>query len=261
MDTKKKKKQIDGVTAAYIALGVTLVSVITLLGASAFLNVNSIVVSGMVQYTPEQVAEASGIERGDNLLYFNKRSTTEKIITELPYINSVEITRDLPDTLMLEVAESTALAYMPFAGDALIIDSTGRVLDIVAMPIGTRIDVNGVSLIEVRGVPVSEATAGSEPKIELGFETSFKTMQDFLTAMEREGIAGDVNYLDVANITNIRFGYMDMFRVIIGGQRDYRQKISGLPLTISRFQERYPNTRGVLDMTDPSGDYRFMPDQ
>lgn len=248
------------ITIAYIAAGVALVGLMTFFGVSAFFRVNSIVVEGAGIYTAEQVAEASGVSRGDNLVYLKLKNAENLVAAELTYISDVEVRREFPDTLIIKVAESTPLAYIPFAGDALIIDSSGRVLDIVKMNMGTPVTVGGSRLIQVLGVPIAEAVAGSTPTVVQGSETSFMAMSDILTAMERENVAPDVNYLDVANIINISFGYMDKYRIMLGGLSGSRHKIAGLPSYISQAQERYPNTGGVLNMSDPSGDYRFAPD-
>ena len=261
MKKKKKNKQIIDIPPAYIAAGVLLVAIMTFFGISSFLRVNVFAVEGMNIYSAEQIVEASKVSRGDNLLYLNKNEITRNITAELSYISSVELKRDLPGTLLISVKESAPLAFIPFAGDALVIDSSGRVLDIVKMTGGNRVEIGGVSIAEVRGVPINEAELGSAPKVGQGSEASFLAMQDILIAMEREGVAVNVNYLDVANITNISFGYADLYRVVIGGLRDYRHKISGLPSIVTQIQESYGNTRGVVNMTNPSGVYSFVPDQ
>lgn len=253
-----KKKQMDTTTITYLAAGAALVVVMTLFGISAFLSINSIVVYGAATYTPEEVAQASGKIRGDSLLYLSRDGVASSIMDELTYVSDVSVTRQLPDTLVIEITESAPVAYITFAGNALVINSSGRVLEIMPQAVGMRVISGGNALIEVRGVAIDEATAGEMPVLGQGMESNFTAMRDILQAMEREKIAKDVNYLDVANVTNISFGYMDMYRVILGGQRGYSHKISGLPSSISQIQQSYPNARGTFNMTDPSGLYTFQ---
>lgn len=260
-DNRKKKKEPDTTTIAFFAAGAAIVCVITLFGISAFLRLNTIIVEGYVVYTPDLVAEASNVSKGDNLLYLSRDNAAQSIKDELPYIDSVEITKEFPDILIIEVTESTPVAYIPHAGNALIIDSAGRTLDVISSVFGTAVEARGNRLIEVRGVPVSSAEEGKPPVVELGSETSYRAMQDILAIIEREGIAQDINYLDVANITNISFGYLDKYRVVVGGLLDFRVKLINLPNIINDVQLRYTeNVSGELNLTNPSGEYGFSPD-
>jgi len=248
-----KSRQFSRTSVFYIVFGLALVGVMILVGISIFTRINHIIISGTSIYTPEQIAEASGVTRGDNLLYINTLSVSQSIRRELPYIDTVEISRSLPDTILITVTESTAVAFIMFSGDTFIIDSGGRVLE--------KTQANpGNNLIEVRGVTLSEATVGNPLKSELGAEPNLQSMQNILVTMQREGIIDDVDYLDVSNITNIYFGYRGIYRVIIGGVGDLRMKLSQLPSDILLIQERYPNTRGVYKMIGDSDRYIFTPE-
>ncbi|MCL2627545.1 MAG: FtsQ-type POTRA domain-containing protein [Oscillospiraceae bacterium] len=257
---KKKKRQFSRASVMYIVLGITLIGVMTLIGTSAFLSVNFFVINGASVYTPEQIIEASGVSRGDNLLYLNEQTVASNIRKELPYISTVEISREFPDTLTITVVESTAVAYLYFAGDIVVIDATGRVLERspIAISLVPNLDVKG--LVEVRGVLVSEAMVGLQIKSEAGVESYFQAMQNVLISMEREGLIDDVNYLDVSNINNINFGFRELYRVVLGGISDLRTKLGTLKANISQIQSTYPNTRVVINMSDPSGDIKFSPE-
>ena len=66
------------------------------LGVSIFLKVDAIVVSGAERYSPWTVAQASGIQEGDNLLFFGRARAQVKIKQALPYVNKVRIGINLP---------------------------------------------------------------------------------------------------------------------------------------------------------------------
>lgn len=256
----KKKTQANDIPAVYLSVGAAIVCLLTFFGISAFLRVNNIIVDGIYLYSAEQVAEVSGISKGDNLFYISSRNVERKIIEELPYISSAKIDRDFPDTLNINVVESKAVAYIPFAGDALVIDSSGRVLDILPLIPGSPIEIGGHRVLEIRGITINEASVSKMPSIGQGNETNFNAMKELLAAFEREIIERRVNYLDIGNITNISFGYMDKYRVTVGGQRNLNQKISSLQSIVIQVQETYPISNGTIDMTDPSGQYKFVPD-
>jgi len=247
--TGGNNRMLSKTSAAYIAVGVALVTLMTLIGTSAFLRVVEIRVEGATKYTAREVAEASGVSTGDSLMRVNKQRVTGNILRNLPFVKGANISRKLPDILLIEVTESTAIATIYFAGDNLIIDSGGRVL--------TRMDEKPDDLIEIRGIEISDFREGEPPRVELGAETKLQFMQDILGAMERDEMEKDVSYLDVSNISNIHFGYLDRYRVILGGVRDLKHKLGRLPADVLRLEQRYPNTPGDINMTDPSGDVKF----
>ena len=238
-------------SAAYIAVGVALVTLMTLIGTSAFLRVVDIRVEGASKYSALEVSEASGVSKGDSLMRVNKQRVSGNILRALPFIKEAHISRKLPDILLIEVIESTAIASIYFAGDNLILDSAGRVL--------MRTDESPGDLIEIRGIEISDVREGEPPRVELGAETKLQYVQDILGAMEREEMEKDVSYLDVSNISNIHFGYLGRYRVVLGGVRDLKHKLGRLPDDVLKIELRYPNTPGDINMTDPSGDVRFKP--
>jgi hypothetical protein len=246
-------RQLGRSSAIYIAIGLLLIVLMTIIGASAFLRIMDIKVEGVAIYTAEEVIESSGISTGDNLLFVNARNSSRILLAAMPFISEVKITRVPPDTVLIEVTESDAIATIAYAGETLIIDSAGRVLK--------KGDTKPEGLIEVRGVALDDVAVGSPLRSELGAEMRLQYMQDVLIALEREGLQADVSYLDVSNITNIHFGYLDMYRVILGGPSNVRHKLGQLPGALARLEIRYPGTPGDINMSDPSGDVGFFPNQ
>jgi hypothetical protein len=236
-------------------------TIMTIIGLSAFLRVTEVRISGNSHYSYDSIVEASGITRGDGLMFMNTDRISQNIRRELPYISDANVTRSLPNAVNIEIFESTPVATIYFAGDLLLIDQTGRILDIYTGVSDSILELNGTKMIQIRGVEIESAVAGNQPRVSgLIAETAFQHMQDILIAMVNEGITDDVNFLDVSNIVNINFGYMNMYRVILGGIRDLRHKLGILPSTIARVHAEYPGTPVVISMTDPSGNVNFWPE-
>jgi len=243
------RREVSNTTVAYIAAGVVIVILMMILGISAFLSVVEISVEGTSLYSVEEVVDASGLSFGNNLMFLNTQTISQNIRAALPFVSSVQISRNLPGTVHIEVTESEARASIAFAGDILIIDSSGRVL--------MRSDHNPSGLIEIRGIELRDAIEGRSLMPEQGGETAVQHMQDILAAMERAGIEQDVSYLDVSNITNIHFGYLGMYRVVLGGARDLRHRLGILPNQVTEIQVMFSSIPGIIDMSDPSGDVKF----
>jgi len=238
----------------------------TIIGTSAFLSTNGFIVEGASMYSAEEIVEASGLSVGDNLFFVNSQSATQSIREALPFINSVHISRKLPDTVRIEVTESIAVAYILFAGDHYIIDSTGRVLERSSGLENSQSMMTSEGLIEIRGAEIEETDVGNTLRPVFGTETKLQYIQDVLTGMEREEIINDVSYLDVSNIVNVNFGYLGLYKVILGGSTNLRpsnirHNLSILSDTVAQIVPYFPNTVGDIDMTDESGPPKFTPRQ
>ena len=257
------KKQLNKRSVIYVVLGVLLISLMTVIGTSAFMRIKEIRVEGMILYTPEEIVESSGLLPGDNLLFINTDNLSQILRGELPFISQVQITRKLPDTVIIEVSESTAAASLSYYGEQIIIDSTGRVL---ARLQASDLSLPGVdldNLVNIRGLEIEDAVLGSILKPEFGTELKLQYVQDMLATMEREGLIDDVTYIDVSNIVNVYFGYLGRYRVILGGRTNLRpsslrQNLSRLPESVEIFERTHPNNTADIHMSDESGAPKFV---
>ncbi|MCL2661877.1 MAG: FtsQ-type POTRA domain-containing protein [Oscillospiraceae bacterium] len=259
------KKRLHSTPIPYVAFGIILISLMTILGAGAFLRTNEIRVEGVVMYSPEDIVLASGISAGDNLLFISAQNVSQNIRAALPFVNSVQVTRALPNTVHIEVTESVAVAAITFAGEIYVIDSSGRVL--ARLPIATP-ELEGVNigdLIEMRGVDIEETAVGNLVRPVFGSETKVQYMQDILIALERDNQIGYVSYLDVSNIVNVFFGYQGIYRVILGGSTslrpsNLRHKIGMLEDSVNQLREQFPNIPGRILWEHETGRATFAPD-
>jgi len=265
---RSNKKRYNKTSTVYIALGVALIIVMAVIGTSAFMRVNEIRVEGFSSYTLDDIVEASGISLGDNLLFINTQAVSQTIRRELPFVSSARVTGILPDKILIEISESEAVARIAYAGETLVTDSSGRILarssEAGFAPIYSNSD-NLLKLIEIRGLDIDSVVTGSVLRPVFGSEMKLQYMQDVLSALEREEMESDVQYLDVSNIVNVHFGYLNKFKVNFGGatnlrQSNLRHNLSRLPETVTWIETRFPNTTGIIDMTDANADPKFTPD-
>ena len=228
-----------------VIICVLLVIGFAIYGLSVFMKITVIEVSGTMSYTDEEIITASGIAIGDNLLFLNTGRMTNSILAALPFINEVRIIRMPPDSIRIEVTESIEIAAVSIKNNIFIIDSNSKVLRITdEIPAG---------LIEIKGVELLDVPEGDLLKSELGAETHLLYMKDVLKAIEREGIQSDISYLDVSNITYIHFGYINRFRVILGGPSNVRGKLERLSDHVVWVNTNYsPEETGDIHLIDPN---------
>jgi len=243
------KEMMNKTTAVYIALGILLVLIMTLIGTGVFIRVLEVEIIGTHVYTTEDVLEASRVSRGDNLMRLNAQSISQNIRSDLPFVRDVSIERRFPDTLIIEVVESVPIAHILLDGDVLVLDSSGRILK--------RGDYSTENLVEIRGIPVRDANIGQQLRVEAGAETRFQDMQEILVAFERESITENVSFLDVSNIQHINFGYRNLYRVILGNANELRHKLYNLRSGFERVSIDFPGITGDIDVSNPVGNVTF----
>ncbi|MCD8342543.1 MAG: FtsQ-type POTRA domain-containing protein [Clostridiales bacterium] len=127
---QSKRKNGGNLNGLYLAVSVVLILAVILGGSIVFFKINTIEVEGNVHYTEEQIVDASGVNLGDNLLLTRDPTVVARLLTQLPYVSSVTLSHQLPDTLVITVTESDAQAAIyDGSGSWWLMDSNGKLLE------------------------------------------------------------------------------------------------------------------------------------
>lgn len=216
------------------------------LGLSIFFKVDTVTVSGCDKYSAWTVAEASGIEEGQNLLFFGEASASSKIIDALPYVKSVRFTRTLPGTVNIIIEEApVAYALQDTAGAWWLVTAQGRVADQVdAGTAGKYTNILGVTL---QSPAVGSSATAWEPN---GEETVVTGSDRLLAALqvaqqlEANEMLGVVASVDVSNLQAIEMWYGTRYQVKLGNTGDMDKKIAAVRSAVSEMSQYQT---GILD--------------
>ncbi len=91
----------------------------------SFLKIKNIEVNGISRIPKSDILEKTGLTVNQNIMTFNN-SSARKIIEAEPWIESAEVTRKLPDTVLIDVKEREAIALI-YLGEFYVVDSKGNV--------------------------------------------------------------------------------------------------------------------------------------
>jgi len=126
---RRRFRVLVGITAA-VALGV---------GGwastgSSLLDLDRIVVAGAVHTPTDEARLASGLRRGERLLDVDLRGARRGVET-LPWVDTASISKRWPGEVRIRVVERRPVAFtISQAGNAAIVDGTGRVLEWADVP-------------------------------------------------------------------------------------------------------------------------------
>ena len=240
---------------------VKLVSVAAVVAAvvmclSLFFRVEEVVVSGADKYTPWMIKEASGISDGDSLLSISDARVAGKIRLALPYVDEVRVGIKLPGTVHIEITElETTYAMEASDGTWWLITSGGRVIErIQASAAAGYTRIYGVKLNapkenqvvqaaeESQQAPdATEGTGGDGVALPTAAQITGEARLDavitILTALEDNGVIGQIASIDVTNINDITMEYGQRLHVVLGTAENLAYKVEYMALAIAQIEE------------------------
>jgi len=232
------------------------------LGLSVFFRVDEakITVSGGQKYSAWEVAQASGIKNGDNLLTFNRAKAAGRIQASLPYVKSVRIGIKLPDTVYIEIVEiDVTYSVQSVSGDWWLISAQGRAVEKVSGEVAdATTKILGVTILEPKSGDMVQAY--QEPQTETTPDGEFapitveawerlKAATDIAEFLESNGIYGEMESIDVENVFDIQLWYGEQFQIKLGDRTELGRKIACFKSALD--QELDINDSGVVDITKP----------
>jgi hypothetical protein len=139
-----------------VDVGLVLAVVAGFAGAlrSPLLDIDRVVVTGAARSGRDAVLDASGVERGQQLMDLDLRGAGERVAA-LPWVLDVTVSRRLDGTVRLEVQERTPVALLADGDRVSLVDATGRVVG--PSPDGTPTD-----LVRLDGLDGAELAPGSQ---------------------------------------------------------------------------------------------------
>ena len=215
-----------------------------------FFKVRKVEVRGNLVYDNAAIVDASGVHMGDNLLFVNKTAVAGRISTQLPYVREVRVTRLLPGTVQLDVAETDA----PFGvsaddGSVWLLDSEGKVLEQAS-------NMSPDELPMLLGFTIQNPKAGKPASSEEGGD-ALSAAVSVMTALRGTGLLPQIAAIDVAKPYDIVLQYADRFKIWLGGtdQLDYKfQYLTAVLEQLDSYQT------GTIDLTfDEEKVARFIP--
>jgi len=231
-------------------------------GISIFFKVDQVTVAGADKYTPYMIQEASGIKAGDNLLTLDKVRASSKIIAALPYVESVRIGIQLPDTVNIEITEMDVVYAVKDTADAWwLLNSDGRVVVRTdSATAGDCTQILGVRLENpVSGKPAKAAAqdAGLADPSQAGQtipgDSRLAAALSIVQYLEDNSIIGRVVSVDVTDLSDIQMWYGQQYQVLLGDTTELGYKIQCMKTAIAGLED-YQN--GILDVS-----FTTYPDQ
>lgn len=214
-----------------------------LTGCIVFFRANEIVVSGESRYSAEEIIATTGVEQGQNLFQLDKNGIVRRVLTQLPYIDTISLSRKLPDTLLITVTESKPVAALEYNGSWWLMDARGKLLE-----------QGDATLSQGRawllGLTPLAPSVGSNLAVEEGQETKLTSLKALLAAMAERDMTGHITeFIDLTSESDIRFGYDGTLTVEVPlYSSDFDLQARRLDGALEELQARNGTVSGTLTL-------------
>lgn len=202
-----------------------------------FFNISTIFVENNKILATDEILNKSPLKVGNNIFYFNKNTITDSI-EEIPYIEKVQIQRQLPKTIVFKVKEREAFFYGIFDEKYYVFDKDMMVLE-------ERKNLEGLNLVNVTGFDYSKAEVGKV--IEDENIRKNEIIKDISKLLVNNTSSIQFTAINIEDLLNIKFYYKNM-EIRIGTEEKLEEKLNKA-LNILKDREDIREGKGYIDVS------------
>jgi cell division protein FtsQ len=252
-DTGSKRRKRRKTAAVYIRRRITAIlifaAIVTgiVLSLTVFFNIENIEVKGKLEiYTKQEVSNASGLRKGDNIFRFSAYNTKNRIIHDLPYISDVVIKRILPSTVTISVKEADNALVMVCSGSYLILTQDLKIINSLSSYSGKSMMIYGVEPLSMK----SGEMLTSEN------EAAVKNLRDMVRYLAELDLLTDATAVNSSDRLDLALLMKGRILVKFGTSGDLERKF--LMLAEMIHNQLSEEDMGILDLS-VSGKATFAP--
>ncbi len=210
--------------AAFVTLGIMCFTV--------FFPIKRISVTESQNYSKAEIIKASGLTTKDNLFVVSEEKIEDNIRKKLPYIDSIELKRNLPDAVVITVTDAKEQCCYNVGKEYLVVSQSGYVLK------SQQECPENIFEIVTSGV---SGKVGEQIKYKNSAESEMALAM--VTFLENKKI--NVDKIDVTNLLNLTVDVENRFCVNFGNDDYLEQKTAHLLGMIEEIGDR----KGDIDLS------------
>ena len=213
---------------------------------TVFFPIKNLDFYGSKLYTESEILEASDIEKVDNLFTVPKSKIEQKLKKKLPYIEGIELERELPDTLRVKVIDAEEYSAYFIKEKYYIVSESGWVLKT------TREKPQNIFTI-----------LGAKVKCKVGQNIEFEDdeLKELAISLTKTLNQSEIkiNSIDISNPLSIMLQVEDRFDVKVGTANYIEEKIRHLSSMIDEIDESLQGEINLSMWTNDNSQSSFIP--
>ena len=195
-----------------------------------------------------------GYEKGDIIFAVNESEIEKNIVGKLPFVYSVEVKKEYPSTLIINVQDEKESFYFEYDNKYFVLTSGLKVLavfDDEAKLLSTYGKLTFVKIDDIKQVITTKEV--------VFFDTeSYRRSAKVLHAILQSSIYENLTSADISDLYDVRFMYDDRIELVFGSHIDIEKKISHALSIISKYSE---NAKGKIYIYDLDEAYAMIEDK
>ena len=219
-------------------------------------------------YTEDEIVSALNIEKNSNLFCFSTAEKTKELQAQFPYLDKVEVTVQMPATVVVRLAPATERFTCMYSGGWMVLSDALRILRLeVSQPEGlillnAKLPDNFSPAIGQQVIPetynsllaYTESSAESD-STDATPESAQPTVTDIVTQLwqllQDDGLLDGLTALDISDTSQLSFTYQGRVDVLLGNSSslDYKLRLAAKILT-DPDKGLSGSDRGTLDVSD-----------
>lgn len=244
----------------YLTIAAAVLAAIgSLLSVNVFFNLSptGLTINGATLYEPVQIQMVGGLLPGQNLIRLNTEFVEKRLRENLVYVDEVEVIKDYPDGLVINIKEARAKAQIEYGGGYCTVSSAGRVLEVGQSERNKKLPL--ISGFDLVGPEDEHAYDNADDS--LSDEERPKVYLPVLAGMQAESsdpqkgviitqIFSEIDRLsfkkiakiDIADRTDIKLIYDGRIIIELGSSVDLDIKLAYMQAVIEKLPEGYEGT-------------------
>ncbi len=202
--------------------------------------IKEVVVTGVTAYSQQEVIDASGVMKGDNLFRVRESAVNRRLCEKLPYIGSVDVKYRLPDVLELVVTETTDKYLISGKSVFLCLDDEQKILSLKKKKPGD-------GQFRLDGFDDADGEIGTlyEPLTETD-KKRFEAAKEIVKCLLENGLE-KANVIDLSDLEKIVIRYDGRINLYLGTTKNLSIRLRAAAETLR--EKVSENVIGYLEIT------------
>ncbi len=217
---RDRGKALYAILVFFLAVGL-----IVTLSMTVLFNIESIEVTGDAKmYKAEEIAQATGISTGDNLLRIDLKKAEQKALDSLINVEEITVRRQFPNTLLINVKKCVPTYNIKYDFGTLVTSESGKIIENAMNPQDGLVTIIGFSPAD----PVVGKWITSENQRDM------KILSSFMKRIGDGELAYPIRSVDMTKPHNIIVNFDDRFEFDMGSWDEIDYKITYAQSIISK---------------------------
>ncbi len=183
---------------------------------TVFFNIQTIEIAGeSSEYSAEEIAQASGVHTGDNLMRLNSEQVEQNVLSGLVFVDSVRVEKEFPDMLVITVTPSIPAYNLVDESGTLQVSAAGKILK--------NSPETDLSLPTITGFETKTREPGMMiTSVDSQKDQIFQTLSELIA----QGLEYPITAIDVTDKYDIVLTFDDRIEFSLGNWNELSYKVS-----------------------------------